>query len=107
MRKSIRNARVGERAGRSDPKPLEYKKDDGGIVFFVFLWIRDLFTCHSLPQPPKSLHRIASVLRICYSLVDLCLLCFTVFEEIDSHLREQCIRQYIFVLLAPLFTFFT
>ena len=28
-----------------------------------------------------------------------CLLCFSVFEEVSSYLREQCIGQYVLILL--------
>lgn len=49
------------------------------------------------------LNRICSVFCIRDGCVYLFLLCFTVFKEIRSNLREQCIRQYVFILLFPLF----
>src|SRR5699024_1328227 len=38
--------------------------------------------------------------------VDLCLLCLSVFEEIHSYLREECVCQHILILLDPLLTLF-
>ena len=47
---------------------------------------------------PENLYRITTVFRIRYCRIHLCLLCFSVFEEVSSNLREQCIGQYILVL---------
>ena len=39
-------------------------------------------------------------------LVNLRLLRLSILEEVRGNLREQCIGQHIFILLAPLFTLF-
>ena len=44
-------------------------------------------------------YRVCLILCICSSWIYLCLLCFTILEELSSNLREQCIGQYILVLL--------
>lgn len=55
---------------------------------------------------PENLYRITTVFRIRYCHIHLCLLCFSILEEVYSNLWEQCVRQYIFILLDPLFAFF-
>ena len=55
---------------------------------------------------PENLYRITTVFRIRYCRIHLCLLCFSILEEVYSNLWEQCVRQYIFILLDPLFAFF-
>ena len=37
------------------------------------------------------LYRICSVLFVCCFLVNLCLLCLTIFKEVHSYLWEQCV----------------
>ena len=51
------------------------------------------------------LHRISSALLIRNRLVYLCLLCLAVLEELLGYRREQCIGEYILILLLPLCTF--
>lgn len=55
---------------------------------------------------PENLYRITSVFRIRYCRIHLCLLCFSILKEVYSNLWEQCVRQYVFILLDPLFAFF-
>lgn len=55
---------------------------------------------------PLKLYRITSILSIRYCSIHLRLLCFSIFEEFNSNLWEQSVRQYIFILLDPLFAFF-
>lgn len=79
------------------------------IVFFSLTpckhpkshWTRHFYTWR-----PQKLYRITTVFRIRYCRIHLCLLCFSILKEIYSNLWEQCVRQYIFILLDPLFAFF-
>ena len=63
-------------------------------------------TRHFYTWRPQKLYRITTVFRIRYCRIHLCLLCFSILEEVYSNLWEQCVRQYIFILLDPLFAFF-
>ena len=64
-------------------------------------WTRHFYTWR-----PQKLYRITSVFRISYSRIHLRLLCFSILKEFNSNLWEQCVRQYIFILLDPLLAFF-
>ena len=53
-----------------------------------------------------SLHRVASILSICDCCINFFLLCIAVFEEVDCYLREECVAEYVFILLFVLGHFF-
>lgn len=55
---------------------------------------------------PENLYRITTILRIRYCSIHFCLLCLSILKELNSNLWEQSIRQYVFILLNPLFAFF-
>ena len=55
---------------------------------------------------PENLYRITTILRIRYRRIHLRLLCLSILKELNSNLWEQSIRQYVFILLDPLFAFF-
>lgn len=55
---------------------------------------------------PENLYRITTVFRIRYCRIHLRLLCLSILKELNSNLWEQSIRQYVFILLDPLFAFF-
>ena len=53
------------------------------------------------PKKNYFLNRISSIFVVSSFRIYLCLLCLTIFEEIQCLLREECIRQHILVLLFP------
>ncbi len=49
----------------------------------------------------RKLYRICFVLCIRNGRIYFGFLCFSVFEEVSSYLREQCVGQNVLILLVP------
>ena len=70
----------------------------------LFLYEKNSFFCQKAVLTNILLYRITSV--FCNCSIYFLLLCLAVFEEVCSYLREECVAEYVFILLFVLFHLF-